>query len=119
MHISIDKARPNATLMFMSKSSLAAKSIPIAASNTLKILGENLRIARKRRKRSLRAWSKQIDASVPTIRRMEKGDPTVGMGVYVTAMFLTDGLKDLSKVSSPDLDTYALNLDILEAVKRR
>jgi len=51
-------------------------------------LGENLALARQRRKESLRAWASRMAVYVPTLIRMEKGDPPVGMGVYATALWL-------------------------------
>lgn len=50
---------------------------------------------------------------------MEKGDPTVGMGVYATAIFLTNGVNELLAVSAPEKDTYALNLDIMRSLEKR
>jgi len=102
----------------MSRPSTSTKSIPFVAKKALAQLGENVKIARKRRKESLRSWAKRMDASVPTIQRMEKGDPTVGIGVYATAIFLSGDIERFGNIASPKEDSYALNLDILQASKR-
>ena len=72
----------------MPKPSLAADQLPASAAKALRDLGENLALARQRRKESLRAWASRMAVSVPTLIRMEKGDPSVGMGVYATALWL-------------------------------
>ena len=72
----------------MPKPSLAADQQPASAAKALRDLGENLALARQRRKESLRAWASRMAVSVPTLIRMEKGDPSVGMGVYATALWL-------------------------------
>ena len=103
----------------MSRSSRAAKSLPVAAMTALKAVGENLRVARERRGESLREWAGRIDASVPTIVRMERGDPTVGIGVYATALWLcglTDALRNLA---DPACDRVALEMEIARASRRR
>jgi len=65
----------------MPKSSLVAHlATPPVAASALRQLGENLAIARARRRESQRAWAQRIGVSVPTLIRLEKGDPSVSMG---------------------------------------
>jgi hypothetical protein len=45
-------------------------------------------MARKRRRQSLKDWAAMLQVSVPTLMRMEKGNPTVSMGVYATALWM-------------------------------
>ena len=63
----------------MPKSSIVASSLPPAAASALRELGENLAIARARRKESQRAWAQRIGISVPTLIRLEKGGIVVGV----------------------------------------
>ena len=63
-------------------------SMPPATTRALRGLGENLAIARVRRRESLRAWAKRLGVSIPTLIRMERGDPGVGVGIYATALWL-------------------------------
>ena len=53
----------------------ALESLPPAVTQALARLGENLAIARLRRRESQRAWAKRLGISVPTLIRMERGDP--------------------------------------------
>ena len=102
----------------MPKPSSAADQLPASAAKALADLGENLALARQRRKESLRAWASRMAVSVPTLMRMEKGDPSVGMGVYATALWLMGRHSALPEVAAPALDLNALEQDI-EAVRQR
>jgi transcriptional regulator with XRE-family HTH domain len=101
----------------MPKPSLAADHLPASAAKALRDLGENLALARQRRKESLRAWASRMAVSVPTLIRMEKGDPSVGMGVYATALWLMGRHVALPEVAAPALDLNALEQDI-DAVRQ-
>jgi len=103
----------------MSKSSAVADSMPPVAASALRQLGENLAIARARRKESQRAWAQRIGVSVPTLIRLEKGDPTVGMGAYASALWLMGRVQALADVAAPAADLGALELDIRGARRRR
>lgn len=105
--------------MCMGKSSAAVKTIPANAARALQVLGEHLRVARERRGESLRAWAARMDVSVPTLRRMEEGDPTVGMGVYATALWLCGRAHTLAEVMAPENDAAALELEIARSSRRR
>jgi hypothetical protein len=102
----------------MPNPSLAADQLPASAAKALADLGENLALARQRRKESLRAWASRMAVSVPTLIRMEKGDPAVGMGVYATALWLMGRHAALPEMAAPVHDTNALEQDI-EAVRQR
>ena len=95
------------------------KSLPGSALKSLAALGENLRIARERRGESLRAWALRMGVSVPTLQRMESGDPSVGMGVYAVALWLCGQEKALATLASPATDQQVLELEIIRASKRR
>lgn len=103
----------------MSKSSAALKSLPGSTLKALAALGENLRIARERRGESLRGWAMRMAVSVPTLQRMESGDPSVGMGVYAVALWLCGQEKALAALASPSEDKQVLELEIIRAAKRR
>lgn len=103
----------------VSKPSAALSSLPSSAAVALEQLGQQLSFARKRRKESLRAWAQRLDVSVPTLVRMEGGDPKVAIGVYATALWmigLEDGLKDLA---APSKDMRALEQEIAMVARKR
>lgn len=103
----------------MSKNSFSTLSLPEEAKIVLEQFGENLRTARERRGESLHSWAARMDVSIPTLRRMEKGDPSVGFGIYATSIWLCGKLEELNHVVAPDMDREALENEILRAKRRR
>lgn len=103
----------------MPKPSDALASIPPPVSAALRTLGENLAIARVRRKESQRIWARRLGVSVPTLIRMEKGDPGVSAGIYATALWLIGRVQALPETADPAHDQGALELDVRAARERR
>ena len=103
----------------MSKSSIALTSLPPEAANALAALGEHLALARVRRKESQRQWAQRIGVSVPTLIRMERGDPSVSVGVYTTALWLLGLSSALSEIACPAKDLRALEADVRAASRSR
>lgn len=97
----------------------ALQALPPAATQALRSLGENLAVARVRRRESQRAWAKRLGISVPTLIRMERGDPGVSAGIYATALWLMGRVNALPAVAAPAEDKGALESDVRSALKRR
>ena len=102
----------------MSKSASALHSLPPACAASLRKLGADLSLSRLRRKQSLRAWAQRLNVSVPTLMRLEKGDPSVGAGVYATALWIVNRTEALSQLADPKEDLGALELDLRAAAQR-
>ncbi|MDN3987958.1 helix-turn-helix domain-containing protein [Zwartia vadi] len=98
---------PQALLMF-----------PPLVQSHLRQLGEDLTIARKRRGESRRQWAERIGVSEPTLMRIEKGDPSVALGIYASALWLIGRSSELAKIAAPEFDLGALELSINIAKKR-
>lgn len=96
----------------VSKASLAQQSIPPSVRSALLQLGKNLAIARKRRRESQRTWASRIGISIPTVRRLEHGDPTVAMGNYATALWMMGRVPALLELADPQHDLGALESDL-------
>ena len=103
----------------MPKTPDALSSLPPAVAAALRTLGENLAIARIRRRETQRVWAKRLGVSVPTLIRMEQGDPGVSAGIYATALWLIGRVQSLSEAADPKSDRSALELDVRAAAKRR
>jgi transcriptional regulator with XRE-family HTH domain len=103
----------------MPKSPQALQVMPPAAEQALRALGENLAIARVRRRESQRTWAKRMGVSVPTLIRLERGDPGVGAGIYATALWLIGRVNALPSIAAPGDDRGALEANVREAVQRR
>ena len=116
IQINVDKQPDICILMFMSKETMSSSSLPSDAFDALSHLGENIKIARKRRHKSLREWAGMMHVSIPTIQRMEKGDPSVGIGIYMTALSIIGMTDDILKVAQPENDTYALQIEVMKVL---
>jgi len=103
----------------MSKATPAIDALPPAVAQGLRRLGENLAVARIRRKESQRMWAQRLGVSVPTLIRMEQGDPGVSAGIYATALWLIGRVQALAELADPTHDRGALEMDVREALRRR
>lgn len=99
----------------MSKDSAALKQLPPSVTAALAQLGADLAVARMRRKESLKSWSKRLGVSVPTLLRLEAGEPSVSLGVLATALWLIGRDATLATLATPKEDRGALELDVREA----
>ena len=97
----------------MPKAAESIASLPSSVQVSLGLLGEHLRLGRKRRKESLRSWALRMNVSVPTLMGMEKGDPRVSMGVYATALWLMGRDEAIRNLAAPQNDAQALAQELL------
>src|SRR5258706_2608774 len=93
--------------------------MPPAAAGPLRWLGETLAIARVGRHESQRAWARRLGISVPTLIRMERGDPGVGAGIYVTALWMIGRADGLADLAAPAADLRAIESDVRDVLERR
>ena len=68
----------------------------------LERLGENIKLARKRRRYTQVLISERTGLSRLTIRKIERGDPTVSIGHYVVVLSILGLEGDLVKVAEDD-----------------
>src|SRR5690349_11109458 len=102
----------------MLKVSPAIEALPPAAESALRKLGADLATARKRRGESLRGWATRLQVSVPTLMKLERGDPTVSAGVYATALWMVDRADALARAADPKEDAAALEAEVRQAQQR-
>lgn len=106
---------PNSKLYGMTKASLALTQMPPSTLAALQQLGADLAVARLRRKESLKTWAKRMGVSVPTLLRLEAGEPGVSLGVLATALWLIGRDAALGALATPKEDRGALELDVRQA----
>jgi hypothetical protein len=100
----------------MPKVSRALRQLPPATVDALERLGADLAVARLRRKESLKTWAHRMGITVPTLQRLEAGDPGIGIGIVATALWLIGRDGALADLAAPGKDLGALELDVREAV---
>jgi len=103
--------------MCMPKTALALLQLPPATAAAIEKLGSDLAVARLRRKESLKTWAKRMGVSVPTLQRLEAGDPSVGVGIVATALWLIKRDGELRNLAAPEHDQGAIEMNIREAVE--
>ncbi len=65
--------------------------------------GENIKLARLRRKLSVEQISERANIGRTTLWAIEKGSPTVAIGFYIQVLFVLGLEKDFLKVAVDDL----------------
>lgn len=74
---------------------------PNKAKEALVQLGEQIRMARKRRQWTIAELAKKIEVSSPTIMTLEKGEPTVSIGVLVSTLWIMGLETELRNLANP------------------
>ena len=70
----------------MSKTTMGTK-LPRKLEDKMKVVGEQIRLARLRRDLSIAQVSERATCSPVTISRVEKGAPTVAIGIYLRVLY--------------------------------
>ncbi|MBY0238389.1 MAG: XRE family transcriptional regulator [Burkholderiaceae bacterium] len=99
----------------MPKTARALLQLPPATAAAIEKLGANLAVARLRRKESLKTWANRMGVSVPTLQRLEAGDPSVGIGIVATALWLIQRDGELGQLAAPEHDLGAIEMDVRKA----
>ena len=102
---------------FMPKQSQALLNLTPATLSAIETMGSHLALARVRRKESLATRAKRIGVSVPTLVKMENGDPTVSLGAYAQALWLIGRDSELARLAAPEFDREAMEQDVDEAIQ--
>ena len=88
-----------------------APSIPLPAARTLRKLGRDLALARRKRGISTADMAERLFVSRDTLWRLERGDSTVALGTLATAVFILQLHDRLANLAAPATDALALSLD--------
>src|ERR1700731_1343610 len=99
----------------MSIASTALAQMPPSTLAALAQLGADLAVARLRRKEVHKTWAAGLGVSVPTLLRLEAGEPSVSLGVLATALWLIGRDAALGAFATPKEDRGALELDVRQA----
>ena len=68
----------------------------------LTAMGENIKLARKRRQFTQKLVSERAGISPVTLRKVEKGDANVAIGHYLNVLAVLQLAEDLGQVASQD-----------------
>ena len=74
-----------------------------ASAKEMAALGQRLKDARLRRRFSMETVCSRADISRPTLYKVENGDPSVTIGIYVQVLRVLGMVEDLSMIAKEDV----------------
>ena len=92
--------------------------LPPQVRRSLAKLGEDIALARRKRRLTSRMMAERLAISRSTYARVEKGDPKVSLGIYAMALFALGFGDALGAVIDPGRDEHGLLLEA-ERLPRR
>ena len=85
----------------MGKNTLGTK-LPRKLEDKMKLMGEQIKLARLRRNLSIAQVAERATCSPLTINRIEKGSPTVSIGIYARVLYTLQLDDDLLLIAKED-----------------
>ncbi|HBA72082.1 MAG TPA: transcriptional regulator [Geobacter sp.] len=89
-----------------------------SSAKELEALGQRLKDARLRRRYSMETVCARADISRPTLYKVENGDPSVAMGIYVQVLRVLGLVEDLGVIAKEDVLGRRLQDEALPHRKR-
>ncbi|HWU88337.1 MAG TPA: hypothetical protein VN253_13720 [Kofleriaceae bacterium] len=100
------------------KDSLGTRAVPLPARKALSKLGQDLSVARRRRRIPMSTMAQRAFISRTTLGRVERGDPSVSLGIYATVLFVLGMTTRLADLADPAADRLGLILEEDQLPKR-
>ena len=85
----------------MGKNTMGTK-LPRKLEDKMKLMGEQIKLARLRRNLSIAQVAERATCSPLTINRIEKGSPTVSIGIYARVLYTLQLDDDLLLIAKED-----------------
>lgn len=98
--------------------STARDTLPPKVRRALQKLGADIQLARKKRGLTVAMMMERAGIAKTTYLRVEKGDPSVSMGIYVMTLFTLGFAETFASVADPSGDDQGLLLDLERIPKR-
>ena len=102
----------------MPRASRVTSGLPPQSKRALVSLGKDIAGARKRRKVSQQLMAERMFVSVQTAQRLESGDPTVGIAVLASALFVLGFTKRLAELAAPESDQVGMREHLARLPKK-
>jgi transcriptional regulator with XRE-family HTH domain len=98
--------------------SAAFASMPLPVRRSLRKLGHDISIGRRKRALTVMLMAERAGVAKSTYLRVEKGDPTVSIGIYAMVLFALGLGAALDGIVDPGRDDIGLLLDEERLPKR-
>jgi DNA-binding XRE family transcriptional regulator len=92
--------------------------LPSRLQRSLAKLGSDISIARRKRSLTIDMMAERVGVAKATYFKVEKGDPTVSMGVYAMSLFVLGFSDALGTIADASRDDTGLLLDADRLPKR-
>lgn len=86
-------------------------TLPIPVRRALRKLGADIRDARRRRRIATAIMAERAMISRMTLNKIEKGDPSVSLGLYATVLFVLGMTERLAELADARHDAIGLSLE--------
>ena len=97
---------------------MVSRQLSAEVGELLKTYGERVRVARMRRRWTQAELSERMNVERRTVARLEKGNPGVGMGAFLTALWTLDLWPTAQDVADPAADKVGIFLENQRAPRR-
>jgi len=85
--------------------------LPLSVKRALAKLGQDIRSARLRRRITTTTMAERAFITRMTLRKVERGDPGVGLGIYATVMFVLGPTPRVADLADSRADEVGLQLE--------
>src|SRR5262249_35983236 len=85
--------------------------LPLPVKRALAKLGEDIRNARLRRRITTTMMAERAFITRMTLRKVERGNPGVSLGIYATVLFVLGLTPRLAELADPRVDEVGLQLE--------
>jgi DNA-binding XRE family transcriptional regulator len=96
----------------------SAPPLPLPVKRALTKLGQDIRSARLRRRITTTMMAERVFITRVTLRKVEKGDPAVSLGIYAIVMFILGLTPRLAELADTKIDEVGLQLEEERLPKR-
>jgi len=93
------------------KTSRTSAVVPMPVRRALRKLGSDIRDARLRRRIPVAVAAERASIGRSTLNRVEKGDPTVALGIYATVLFVLGLVDRVGELADARNDATGLQLE--------
>jgi transcriptional regulator with XRE-family HTH domain len=100
------------------RSSPSQNALPLLVRKALRKLGTDIQVARKRRRLTMTIVAERAFISRNTLTRVERGDPTVALGIYTTVLFVLGLAGRVGELADPLTDSVGLSLETARLPQR-
>jgi|SRR4029077_16436218 transcriptional regulator with XRE-family HTH domain len=92
--------------------------LPLPVKRALAKLGQDIRSARLRRRIATTTMAERAFITRPTLTKVERGDPSVSLGIYATILFALGMMPRLADLADARADEVGLHLEEERLPKR-